>query len=106
MPNNGLLAFTESVKQRFEEARSILSFGEYLNAFRQSSTQFSRNSTQYLYDAILYFGQTPQETPTGTEQRFHIFDQAADPLLEQKYLPKNSWVAGQEQAQQALFRNI
>lgn len=98
------LSFTRSVQQRFEEARSILSFGEYLTEVAKDPARHSRNSAQYIQDAFRFFGTRTVETPYGKETRFCIFDQGIGdngPLA-----PKVSWVAGQEQVQQTFFRML
>ena len=104
MERHDLLAFTESVKHRFDAARSILSFREYLHEAAHTPTSFCRNSTQYLHDAIHHFGTQSLDTPQGKELRYLIFDR--DPQEKGLVPPKTSWVAGQEQAQQALVRML
>lgn len=64
------LSFTRSVQQRFEEARSILSFGEYLTEVAKDPARHSRNSAQYIQDAFRFFGTRTVETPYGKETRF------------------------------------
>ncbi|MCB9640713.1 MAG: AAA family ATPase [Myxococcales bacterium] len=99
-----VFSFTKSVQQRFEEARSILSFGEYLEEVAKDPARHCRNSTQYIQDAFRFYGTRTVETPQGKEQRFRIFDQGIGE--EGPLAPKASWVAGQEQAQQTLHRML
>lgn len=89
---------TVSVRTRFKQARSLLSFGEFLEQVERSASTHCRSGTQYLYDAFQYFGTREVSTPLGPVQRFRLFD----PIGE----GSEHVVIGQEKAQQALFRML
>lgn len=93
-----LHSITESVCSRFQQARSLLSYGEFLKEVEQSAPIFCRSSTQYLYDAFQFFGTRQVEKPSGTTTRFCLFDSTGD--------EQERWVVGQEEAQQAIFRML
>ncbi len=95
-----LAGIGKGVKGAFVENRSLLSFGEYLQAYMEAPRLHARSSAQYLRDVLDHFGSEERETPTGRERRFRLFDLPFEP--EARALR----VAGQEEVQAALYRAL
>ena len=95
-----LLDITKSVKKRFEGARSILSYSEFLDNLHQDAPKYCRSTAQYVQDTFNAFG-TYKVNVNGKElTRFKIFDGVDETDVQ------NTWVAGQEEAQNALYRML
>lgn len=90
----------KGVKGAFVENRSLLSFGEYLQAYMEAPRLHARSSAQYLRDVLDHFGSEERETPVGRERRFRLFDLPFEP--EARALR----IAGQEEVQAALYRAL
>ncbi|RME28810.1 MAG: serine protein kinase PrkA, partial [Deltaproteobacteria bacterium] len=73
-----------------------LSFEQYLELLRQKPAGQLRSAAAYLLDTFDYFGSSTMETPTGKTRRFALFDA--------EFAGGLGKVAGQEQAQQAIYR--
>lgn len=88
----------DAVQTRFEEARSILSFPEYVELLLESPTTHCRSSAQYIGDALSFFGTSEVETPLGKLTRYKLFDGDEN--------DNASHVVGQEFAQQQIQRLV
>ncbi len=85
----------DAVHSRFQEARTILSFSEYLDIVHNNALRHCRNSAQYVVDAFRHYGSTTIETPWGPQTRHNLFDTKDENGVR---------VAGQEQAQHDILR--
>ena len=101
---NHLSDLVASVQDRFVEAKTILSFNEYLDSLYKDAAHFCRNSTQYIRDAIQHFGTREVESPLGQQTRYRIFDRSVED--QSSTSNQKTWVAGQEETQNALFRTL
>ena len=84
------------VKEIFVENRMILSFEEWIAAFMRDPDRHARSSAQYLLDTLDHFGSETVRGPRGEERRFSLFDRPFD--------GGQGRVAGQEEAQSAIYR--
>ncbi len=91
-----LAQIAEEVRASFEDHRPLMSFPQFLDAFRSNPGHHARNSVQYLRDCFEYFGRSIKNEVWGEVPRFDLFDapfdEGRDPLI------------GQELAQQRVFR--
>ncbi len=87
-----------SVSQRYREARTLLSFDEYIEEVRKAPHLHCRNAAQYLLDAFRYFGTEKVETPLGEKVRYKLFRS----LGSEKQLP----LIGQEEVQEAIVKTL
>jgi predicted Ser/Thr protein kinase len=88
------------VRRSFAEARSILSFEEYLAAVAEAPRRHARSAAQYLLDVIEHFGAEERATPVGPVRRLKLFDLEGEPGRGALR------VAGQEEVQAALVRAL
>lgn len=86
------------VQERFIAHRSILSFEEYMSLFLRDPRLHARSSAQYLRDAMLFYGGEELDGFLGPRRRFRLYDCAFD--------RGEGRVAGQEEVQQAIFRQV
>jgi serine protein kinase len=95
-----LAAVGNGVQGAFADARTLLSFDEYVDAFAEAPRLHARSSPQYLRDVLDHFGSEERETPVGTVRRWHLFDVPFEPD------GRALRVAGQEEVQAALVRAL
>ncbi|RMG19813.1 MAG: serine protein kinase PrkA [Deltaproteobacteria bacterium] len=95
-PKGFLEEVAASVRGRFVEDRSILSFPEYLAEFMESPRRHARSAAMYLAEVFDHFGTETRATPVGDFVRYRLFDL---PWAEGR-----GRVSGQEAVQQALYR--
>lgn len=98
MSHTLLNQLTDAVQSRFQKARTLLSFAEYLDVVYQQPTLHCRNAAQYIADAFQYFGKTSEKTHLGTRTRYKLFDGV---LQDSQFYPQ---VVGQELPQQQIQR--
>jgi predicted Ser/Thr protein kinase len=94
----------EHVQQRFVGNRVIQSFEEYLQLFFSDPRRHSRSAAQYLRDTMDFYGVTDVDTPVGRFRRFRLFD--GDPTWVSEGLGTEVRVVGQEDAQNAIYRQV
>jgi predicted Ser/Thr protein kinase len=92
------------VQQRFVSGRVIQSFEEYLQLFFQDPRRHARSAAQYLRDAMDYSGVTAVPTPVGEQRRFQLFN--GDSTGVEEGIGIGVRVAGQEEAQNAIYRQV
>ena len=95
-PKGFLEEVASSVRGRFVEDRSILSFAEYLSEFMAAPRRHARSAAMYLVDVFEHFGTELRRTPVGEFTRYRLFDAP--------YEEGRGRVSGQEAVQQALYR--
>jgi predicted Ser/Thr protein kinase len=64
----------DRVEKRFQGARRVLSFAEYLELFAAEPVRYSRDASRYLRDAFEHYGTTEVEYPWGKFTRWNLFD--------------------------------
>ena len=64
----------EKVEKRFQRARRVLSFAEYLELYAAEPLRHSRDASRYLRDSFEHFGTTEVEYPWGKFTRWKLFD--------------------------------
>ncbi|MCP4500303.1 MAG: serine protein kinase PrkA [Deltaproteobacteria bacterium] len=89
---------TADKKERYDTHRSILSFEEYLEEVESVPKNHLRNAAGYLLDVVEYFGSSVVKLPTGTRERFKLFDLSFD--------DGRGRVVGQEQVQERVVRML
>jgi predicted Ser/Thr protein kinase len=95
------------VQQRFVANRMILSYEEYLALFFKEPRLHARSAAQHLRDAMDFFGTEEIETPIGKLRRFKLFDGVGEGLgLAENVHGGDGRVAGQEEVQNAIYRQI
>lgn len=98
MPQSILPRIMDAVQSRFLEARSILSYPEYMELLLEDPQLHCRNSSQYIADALSYYGTTSVESPLGQLTRYKLFDG--------DHTNSAAHVVGQEFAQQQINRLV
>lgn len=93
------------VREDFVAHRTLLSFGEYLELFFRHPRLHARSTAQYLRDAMDRYGSDEFETPVGKLRRFKIFDGQLE-HAEGLTTASERRVAGQEEVQTAIFRQV
>ncbi|MEM9861329.1 MAG: serine protein kinase PrkA [Myxococcota bacterium] len=98
-----LLASAQAaVRTRFDAARRVLSFSEYLEAVQAEPRRYCRDAARYLLDAIRHYGEDSVERPWGNITRYRIFDL---PFAESEGR-KNERLVGHEEVQAELVRAL
>lgn len=98
MSHNLLNQLTDAVQNRFQQARTHLSFAEYLDLVYNQPTIHCRNAAQYIADAFQHFGKTSEKTHLGTRTRYKLFDGLTDNSS------PHAQIVGQEFPQQQIQR--
>lgn len=93
------------VQDRFVSNRMILSFEEYLEQFHAEPRRQARSAAQYLRDAMDHYGVDEVQTPAGVLRRFRLFD-GLDGADDGEAPAIRARVAGQEEVQTALYRQL
>jgi serine protein kinase len=66
---------SETVRDRFQSEKRVLSFDEYLSEFFEHPARHSRDAARYVRDCFDYFGTYEVLTPLGKLRRWKLFDQ-------------------------------
>jgi serine protein kinase len=90
------------VHERFVASKSLLSFEEYLDLYLREPRRQARSAAQYLRDAMDFYGSDERETPVGKVRRWRLFDG----LFDRPDGPSEGRVAGQEEVQAAIYRQV
>ena len=93
-----LKRISETVKARFKENRTLLSFDAWFDLFLREPTPHLRNAALYVKDVFDYFGTENCVLPSGTLTRFGLFDAP--------WSSGEGRVAGQERVQRDIYRLI
>jgi serine protein kinase len=97
-PKSWLAQTTTEFRDTFAVKRRVMSFGEYFTLFCADTARQVRSASQYLRDAIDYFGTETVRSPRGTVTRWRLFDVpwegGKDALM------------GQEEVQAAIYRLV
>lgn len=93
-----LRQLSADVKRSFDEDRTILGYGEWLELVLESPGNNLRGASQYIRDVFDYFGTEELDLPRGAVRRFKLFDAP--------WANGDGRVAGQEQVQQEIYRLV
>lgn len=69
-----LNALFEEERERFQSARRVLSFDEYVGLFAANPQRHARDAARYLRDMFDHYGTTTVERPYGRFTRWNLFD--------------------------------
>ena len=86
------------VRDGFESNRRILSFSQFLEAFRKHPRRHARNSVQYLRDCFLHFGRQTKPLFWGDVEHYGLFDAPFDDGRDR--------LVGQSRVQEQVFQLI
>jgi serine protein kinase len=86
----------ERIQSHYQSEDMVLSFTEFLQLFSGSPAVHCRGAAHYIRDTFDYFGSRVVERPTGSVTRFNLFDA--------EFTGGVGRVAGQEEAQDAIYR--
>jgi serine protein kinase len=92
------------VERRFQGARRVLSFAEFLEVFEKEPLRYTRDASRYLRDVFDHFGVVKVEHPWGTFNRYKLFD-----LPWEKTAPgiaARGALIGQELVQEEIYRSL
>jgi predicted Ser/Thr protein kinase len=92
----------DSVRERYQSQRRVLSFSEFLTLFGQSPWRHSRDAARYLRDCFDYWGKDTRQMPGGPVTRFRLFDLPF--LREADGRRRHDYLVGQEEIQEAVYR--
>lgn len=92
----------DSVRERYQSQRRVLSFSEFLALFRESPWRHSRDAARYLRDCFDFWGKDTRPIPGGTLTRFRLFDLPF--LREADGRRRHDYLVGQEEIQEAVYR--
>lgn len=95
-----ITAVAESVEQRFQKGRRVLSFAEYLDLLASDPVRYARDASRYLRDCFDHFGTDVIEQPWGRFTRWRLFDLPWDPSQSHHAL------IGQERVQEEIYRSV
>lgn len=95
-----IAAVAESVEERFQRGRRVLSFAEYLDLLASDPVRYARDASRYVRDCFDHFGSVVVEQPWGRFTRWRLFDLPWDPSLAHHAL------IGQEQVQGEIYRSV
>ncbi|HEY2514460.1 MAG TPA: serine protein kinase PrkA, partial [Polyangiaceae bacterium] len=97
----------ETVEKRFQRARRVLSFSEYLEVFSADPVRYSRDASRYLRDAFEHYGSVEVDYPWGKFTRWKLFDLPweAPAGTGKGALPRGALV-GQEMVQGEIHRAL
>ena len=87
---------SERIRSHYHSEDIALSFSEYLNLFFGSPAAQCRSAPHYVRDTFDFFGDRVISAPTGAVTRFNLFDA--------EFCGGLGRVAGQEEAQDAIYR--
>jgi serine protein kinase len=87
---------SERIQSHYHREDMALSFSEFLQLFFGSPAGHCRGAAHYIRDTFDFFGSRVIASPTGAVTRFNLFD--AD------FTGGVGRVAGQEEAQEAIYR--
>jgi predicted Ser/Thr protein kinase len=87
---------TERIQSHYHQEDRTLSFSEFLQTFLDSPAMHCRGAAHYIRDTFDFFGSRVIESPTGPVTRFNLFDA--------EFTKGVGRVAGQEEAQKAIYR--
>jgi len=87
---------SERIRSYYNSEDLALSFGEYLNLFSEAPAAQCRSAAHYVRDTFDFFGSQTIPSPTGAVTRFNLFDA--------EFCGGIGRVAGQEEAQEAIYR--
>ena len=85
-------------RERFQERKQILSFGEWLAQLLEDPRRHTRNAALYMRDMLDFFGHDEVWTTRGKQRRFKLFDAA--------FNAGASRVLGQETVQNELMKHV
>lgn len=97
-----LSAIGDSVLQRFESQKRVLSYREFLEGVAEHPQRHTRDAALYLRDAFTHFGTYSVERPWGTVKRWKLFDL---PFATDKGT-RSDHLAGQEALQDSVYRAL
>jgi predicted Ser/Thr protein kinase len=69
-----LRTLLDQERERFQTARRVLSFDEYLNLFTDAPGRCTRDAARYLRDMFDHYGTAQVERPYGRSTRWKLFD--------------------------------
>ena len=92
----------DSVRERYQSERRVLSFSEFLTLFGQSPWRHSRDAARYLRDCFDFWGKDTRQMPDGPVTRFRLFDLPF--LREADGRRRHDYLVGQEEIQEAVYR--
>src|ERR1700754_4545638 len=73
--SNELDALQNSVRERFQAEKRVLSYEEYLDEFFAHPFRHTRDAARYVRDCFDFFGSYELLSPLGKRRRFRLFDQ-------------------------------
>jgi len=98
-----LSAIADHVKQRWSDARRVLSFQEYLALFAEHPYQQSRDAARYLADCIDHYGERDPDHGPSLTRRYQLFDL---PFERTEQGRRNDRLIGHEEIQHAFRRAL
>ena len=107
----------ESVRDRFEAEKRVLSFDQYVELLRENPQRHTRDASRYLRDCFDHFGTYEVERPWGSVRRFRMFDLASEDVAGPRWPSgrgsqppptgmRRDHLVGQEALQHAFYRML
>jgi predicted Ser/Thr protein kinase len=96
MSNDLIAQIASGIQAHHARAGAPLGFDEYLALVVEKPAPHCRGAAEYLRDAFDFFGSQTIATPAGKLRRFRLFDQ--------EFIGGLGRVAGQEEAQNSIYR--
>ncbi|MEQ9496365.1 MAG: serine protein kinase PrkA [Deltaproteobacteria bacterium] len=93
-----LKQLSSDVKHTFDEDRTILGYGEWLELLLEKPAANLRGAMQYVRDVFDHYGATERALPRGKVTRYNLFDAP--------WADGDGRVAGQEPVQQEIYRLV
>ncbi len=89
--------FDQTVNQKFDRSRSVLSFDEYIQVLAENPERQLRGSAHYMADMMDHFGRVKISEPgLEGEERFRVFDST----------PSSRKVVGLESVQHSIYNSL
>lgn len=99
-PHDELQRLGDSVRQRFQAEKRVLSFEEFLELFFEHPWRHSRDAARYVRDCFDHFGTYEQSYPWGNVRRWSLFDLEFESDADRR----RDYLVGQERLQESFYR--
>jgi serine protein kinase len=92
----------ETLEERFKTAKTILSFGEYLELFAEDPRRYGRDAATYVRDMFDHYGTQVVDKPWGKLIRYRLFDIPWADRGDARDMP----LIGHEELQGEMYRSL
>ncbi len=102
--NDSLHKVASAVRERFDAARRVLSFQEFIAMVETHPERHCRDAACYVRDCFDHFGTYEVERPWGATTRYRLFDLEFDRATDDA--DRRDHLVGQERIQESVYRTL